>query len=146
MPVFPLVASRMTRSRVSAPLRSPSRIIERAARSLTEPPGLRCSALANNSTLRGSCDRRRGKLSNGVPPMFSSSPVKRPPTFSDAPARPSRRNPKLFQVSLRQVPVRDFVLRLEIVFHALRRVVNRLRRRDDDLIALLPVGGRCTGG
>ena len=46
MPVLPLVASSRTWSLVSLPVRSPSRIMFNPARSLTEPPGLKNSALA----------------------------------------------------------------------------------------------------
>src|SRR5690242_12553464 len=53
---------------LSLPLRSPSRIIDNAARSLTEPPGLRCSALAKTGTSAPvRCKRNRGVL-----PMLAS--------------------------------------------------------------------------
>jgi len=46
MPVLPDVESMMVFARVSAPRLSPSSIIESAARSFTDPPGLNHSALA----------------------------------------------------------------------------------------------------
>src|SRR5208282_5172954 len=71
MPVFPLVASRMILPGRNWPLRSPSRTIEYAARSFTEPPGLNHSALAQNSTF-GKSAPIRSILSKGVLPMRSS--------------------------------------------------------------------------
>ena len=47
IPVFPEVASRITFPGVSFPVRSPSRIMFSAGRSLTEPPGLNHSAFAS---------------------------------------------------------------------------------------------------
>ena len=49
MPVLPLVASRIVRLWFSLPERSPSRTMLSAARSFTEPPGLKYSALAKIS-------------------------------------------------------------------------------------------------
>src|SRR5215472_7964352 len=71
MPVLPLVASRITLPRCNLPERSPSRIIEYAARSFTEPPGLNHSALAQISTLGNSAPSRDRRI-NGVLPMRSS--------------------------------------------------------------------------
>src|SRR5262245_45493198 len=70
MPVFPLVESMMVLSRVSAPARSPSRIMFSAGRSLTEPPGFAHSALPYIST-RG-FPTRLASLISGVFPMRSS--------------------------------------------------------------------------
>src|SRR5688572_8999069 len=142
MPVLPLVASRTTLSGVSRPERSPSRIIASAARSLTDPPGLRCSAFAYTSTPGGSPSARRPRRSSGVPPTHSSSPVGSLFNFSPAADDVRQTGPRTSQLALRQVPVRDLVLRLEVVLHLLRRVVDGLRRGADDLVALLPVGGR----
>ena len=50
IPVFPLVASMIVLSGVSAPRAIPSRIIAFAARSFTEPVGLKYSAFAYSST------------------------------------------------------------------------------------------------
>ncbi len=70
MPVFPLVASRMVFSGVSAPLFSPSRIIHRAGRSLTEPPGLYHSALPRMRT-PGISAEMFGNSRSGVLPTSS---------------------------------------------------------------------------
>ena len=53
MPVLPLVASRIVLPGASAPERSPSSVMPSAARSFTDPLGLRCSALAYTSTPAG---------------------------------------------------------------------------------------------
>src|SRR5450631_895626 len=68
MPVLPLVLSRMMRSGVSSPLASPSRIMRSAARSFTEPPALRNSALPNTATPGSSFSNMRMRNS-GVLPM-----------------------------------------------------------------------------
>src|SRR2546421_11865023 len=74
MPVLPLVASMRILSLVSSPRRSPSRIIDSAARSLTLPPGLCHSALAYTST--GATDFAiRLNDSNGVLPIRSRMEV-----------------------------------------------------------------------
>src|ERR1700704_2217345 len=52
---------------VSAPRRSPSSIIERAARSLTEPPGLNHSAFAYTSTRGNSFSKIRTRRSGVLP-------------------------------------------------------------------------------
>ena len=70
--------ARMARS---APLFSPARIIEYAARSFTDPPGLNHSALAANVTC-GNSPVTRAILISGVFPMRSS---KLAPTGSVAP-------------------------------------------------------------
>src|SRR3989442_8012208 len=72
MPVLPDVASRMMRSRVSAPDASPSRIIRAAARSFTDPPGFCHSAFAYSSTPGVSRSRRRSRTS-GVRPIKSTT-------------------------------------------------------------------------
>jgi len=46
IPVLPEVESMIVLSRVNAPVRSPSSIMNSAARSFTEPPGLNHSAFA----------------------------------------------------------------------------------------------------
>src|ERR1700722_777571 len=71
MPVFPLVASRMILSRVSFPLRSPSRIMFKPARSFTDPPGLKNSAFPKISTPGKSRAIRSSRI-NGVFPMSCS--------------------------------------------------------------------------
>jgi len=71
MPVLPLVASRMVREWLSLPERSPSRTILDAARSLTEPPGLKYSALAKIST-PGNSAAILSRRSSGVLPMVES--------------------------------------------------------------------------
>src|SRR5215210_1334235 len=70
MPVFPLVASRIVFSGVRAPLLSPSRIIHIAGLSLTEPPGLRHSALPSIRT-PGVSVEMAGKSKSGVLPTSS---------------------------------------------------------------------------
>ena len=60
----------MVRPGSSAPVRSPSRMIESAVRSLTEPPGLNHSHLPHSSTPGGTPGRRR--RTSGVWPMASS--------------------------------------------------------------------------
>src|SRR5712692_7151357 len=72
MPVFPEVASRIVRSRVSAPDASPSRIIRAAARSFTDPPGFCHSAFAYSSTPGVSRSKRRSRTS-GVRPIKSTT-------------------------------------------------------------------------
>jgi len=62
-PVLPLVASTMVPPGFNCPLRSASSMIEMPMRSLTEPPGLKNSTLANTSgaTLRVTlCNRTSG--------------------------------------------------------------------------------------
>ena len=75
MPVLPLVASRIVIPGRSDPERSPARIICRAGRSFTEPPGFRCSAFANTETPRGNPNVRRRSWISGVPPMLVSMEV-----------------------------------------------------------------------
>src|SRR5580698_2853130 len=72
MPVLPLVASMMVLPAFRAPDLRPAWIMLRAGRSLTEPPGLNHSALAQNSTF-GKSLPMRSSLSNGVLPMHSRS-------------------------------------------------------------------------
>src|SRR5947209_5648979 len=72
MPVLPDVASRIVRSRVSAPDASPSRIIRAAARSFTDPPGFCHSAFAYSSTPGVSRSKRRSRTS-GVRPIKSTT-------------------------------------------------------------------------
>src|SRR5438128_7300224 len=72
MPVLPDVASRIMRSRVSAPDASPSRIIRAAARSFTDPPGFCHSAFAYSSTPGVSRSKRRSRTS-GVRPIKSTT-------------------------------------------------------------------------
>src|SRR5262249_62069171 len=67
MPVLPLVESMMVLSQVSAPVRSPSRIIFSAGRSLTDPPGFAHSALPSISA-RG-FSTRLASLISGVFPL-----------------------------------------------------------------------------
>src|SRR5215213_8014700 len=71
MPVLPEVASRIILSGVSAPDRSPSRIIRAAGRSLTEPPGFLHSALAYSSTFRRPASKPDSRII-GVFPMRST--------------------------------------------------------------------------
>src|SRR6266852_1506031 len=68
MPVLPLVESRMVRVLSSLPVRSPSRIMLIAGRSLTEPPGLKYSALQYISMPERSAGILSRRMS-GVPPM-----------------------------------------------------------------------------
>jgi hypothetical protein len=56
----------------SRPLRSPSRIIHSAGRSLTEPPGFRCSALTSTSTPAGKFRVTFRRRISGVLPMPAS--------------------------------------------------------------------------
>ena len=84
MPVFPLVASRIVIPGRSRPLRSPSRIIQSAGRSLTEPPGFKCSALARICTPAGkSCVIFRNRT-NGVLPILDSMESARPKRHGDS--------------------------------------------------------------
>src|SRR4029079_12709421 len=72
MPVLPLVASRIVLPRVSAPVFSPSRTIQSAGQSLTEPPGLNHSALPRSRTdARG--DRRERSRSGVLPTRATRS-------------------------------------------------------------------------
>src|ERR1700681_2069862 len=68
MPVLPEVESMIALSEVRAPRRSPSSIIDRAARSFTDPPGLNHSAFAYTST-RGNSRSNMRMRSNGVLPI-----------------------------------------------------------------------------
>jgi hypothetical protein len=54
------------------PLRSPSKIIHSAGRSLTEPPGFRCSPLTSTSTPAGKSRVTFRKRVSGVLPMLDS--------------------------------------------------------------------------
>src|SRR5215813_13939346 len=67
MPVFPLVASSSTLPGPSAPDRSAVSMMLKAARSLTEPPGLAHSALPRIS-ICGRCWVRLSNRSSGVLP------------------------------------------------------------------------------
>src|SRR6202165_2769055 len=67
MPVLPDVESISVFSGVSAPRLSPSSIIDSAARSLTEPPGLNHSAFAYTSTLGNSLSNMRMRKSGVLP-------------------------------------------------------------------------------
>src|SRR5204863_6652941 len=67
-PVLPLVESRIVRRLSSLPVRSPSRIILKAGRSLTEPPGLKYSALQYTSMPESSAAILSSRIS-GVPPI-----------------------------------------------------------------------------
>src|ERR1022692_677436 len=71
MPVLPLVASRMVCSGRRRPVRSPSRIMLRPARSLTDPPGLKYSALAQMAT-PGNSRPIFSRRSNGVLPIVDN--------------------------------------------------------------------------
>src|SRR5689334_5908345 len=75
MPVLPLVASMIVLSFVSSPRRSPSRIIDSAGRSFTEPPGLYHSALAYTRTSGGRSAVTRLNASSGVLPIRSTIAV-----------------------------------------------------------------------
>src|ERR1700693_360257 len=68
MPVWPEVESMIALSYVRAPVRSPSSIIQRAARSFTEPPGLNHAAFPNTST-RGNSRSNMRMRSSGVLPI-----------------------------------------------------------------------------
>src|SRR5215212_11467401 len=70
MPVLPLVASRIVFSGVSAPVFSPSRIIQSAGLSLTDPPGLYHSALPRMLTA-GTSAETLGNSRSGVLPTSS---------------------------------------------------------------------------
>src|ERR1035437_6839600 len=72
MPVLPEVASSRTLSGVRRPERSPSRIMLRPARSFTEPPGLKNSALAWIST-PGNWESSFFSRMRGVLPIWSSN-------------------------------------------------------------------------
>src|SRR6202165_2666778 len=76
IPVLPLVLSRMMRSCVSAPLRSPSWIMRSAGRSFTDPPGFMNSALAYTAASGTSFSKSR-RRSSGVLPMQSRMPRSR---------------------------------------------------------------------
>src|SRR5690349_1226080 len=73
MPVLPDEESRMVFPRVSFLSRMPPRIIDKAARSLTLPPGLANSALARSSTgdFSPSQKRKRSSRRSGVLPINS---------------------------------------------------------------------------
>ena len=71
MPVLPLVGSTMVAPGVRRPLRSASSIIARQMRSLTLPPGLNDSSLAQTSA--ESAGTMRCKRTTGVLPTRSSS-------------------------------------------------------------------------
>src|ERR1022692_967680 len=71
MPVLPLVESRMMRWWFSFPERSPSRTMLSAARSFTDPPGLKYSALAQIS-IPGNSLGMRSRRTSGVFPMVAS--------------------------------------------------------------------------
>ncbi len=68
MPVFPDVASRIVLPAVRRPRSMPSTIMARAGRSLTLPPGFRCSALASSRS-PGTSAAIRSSRSIGVPPI-----------------------------------------------------------------------------
>src|ERR1700722_19842211 len=72
MPVLPEVASSRVLSWVRRPDRSPSRIMLEPARSFTEPPGLKNSALAWIST-PGNSESSFFRRIRGVLPIWSSS-------------------------------------------------------------------------
>ena len=72
MPVLPLVASMIVLSCVSAPRAIPSRIMAFAARSFTEPVGLKYSAFAYSSTPFSSRSIE-GRRSKGVSPTMSNT-------------------------------------------------------------------------
>src|ERR1700687_1099891 len=76
MPVLPEVESMSVFSGVSAPRRSPSSIIHRAARSLTEPPGLNHSAFAYTSTRGNSGSNMRMRRSGVLPISLVISAVR----------------------------------------------------------------------
>src|SRR5215468_1154975 len=67
MPVFPLVASRSTLPGPSAPDRSAVSMMLKAARSLTEPPGLAHSALPRISICGHCCVRLSNRRSGVLP-------------------------------------------------------------------------------
>src|SRR5437899_3346355 len=85
MPVLPDVASRIVRSRVSAPDASPSRIIRAAARSFTDPPGFCHSAFAYSSTPGvARSTRRKRTRSDRLGPLVATGPfaVMRNPLYA----------------------------------------------------------------
>ena len=71
-PVFPLVLSRMVRPGARPPDRSPSSIMRNAGRSLTEPPGLRNSALPR--IVHPVSSEARRSLISGVLPTVPIKP------------------------------------------------------------------------
>ena len=74
MPVLPAVPSTTVPPGVKAPLFSCSRTIHRAARSLTEPPGLRNSALPKISQPVASLSM--GMRISGVLPTLPANPFR----------------------------------------------------------------------
>jgi hypothetical protein len=70
MPVLPLVASTTTPPGLSSPRRSAPSMIASPIRSLTEPPGLRFSALPYTGVRRPRAIRR--SLTSGVQPTTST--------------------------------------------------------------------------
>ncbi len=82
MPVLPEVESRMVLPGTSFPRAIPSRIIRRAGRSFTDPPGLKPSSLANRRTPAGTPSRMRSSSIIGVLPIRSSTePTARGPSL-----------------------------------------------------------------
>ncbi len=75
IPVLPLVASRMTLSRVSSPRSSARSIMYRAGRSFTDPPGLKLSSFAKILTSGLGLSLRIS--TSGVLPIVSRTPVNR---------------------------------------------------------------------
>src|SRR5580700_2330656 len=71
MPVLPLVESRIMRLGLSLPERSPSSTMLSAARSLTDPPGLKYSALPRIS-MPGNSRETFSRRIRGVLPMVES--------------------------------------------------------------------------
>src|SRR5215472_15811635 len=80
MPVLPLVESRRILSGVRAPERSPAWIMLSAGRSLTEPPGLKYSALAWISMPGGPTAIRLRRRSGVLPTL----PITVSADFADA--------------------------------------------------------------
>src|SRR5713226_3364692 len=78
IPVFPEVESMIVLRCVSSPRCSPSTIIESAARSFTEPPGLNHSALAYTSSPGKSCSNSLTRNSGVLPisPMMPALTVR----------------------------------------------------------------------
>ena len=72
MPVFPEVESMIVFPDRSAPRASPSSIILRAGRSLTEPPGLNPSSLPKSRTPGATPSRTRRISTRGVLPTSSN--------------------------------------------------------------------------
>src|SRR5207302_1688356 len=70
-PVLPAVASTMVPPAASAPRASASSTMARAMRSLTLPPGFKCSHLASSGT--GSPAPTRASSTSGVSPIASST-------------------------------------------------------------------------